>query len=113
MSEHSDSVQSLDSIYSDGCPVSPSLLYDQRSRMIETRKSQIHRNAMTAYRSRKSSSILGNGAFLWLQNDANIIVYREKRTREKARTERNRYQATQPFYHQRNQQPQAMISICI
>ena len=113
MSDHSESVQSIESICSDGCPVSPSLLYDQRSRMIETRKSQIYRNAMTAYRTRKSSSIIGNEALVWLQNDVNSLLHRQKRIREKAKTERQRYHPTQPYYHQRNQQVQAMISICI
>lgn len=47
------SVTSLDSLCSEGLPVSPSLLYDQRQRLYETCKKQ-GRKAVTAYVRQKS-----------------------------------------------------------
>jgi len=111
--DHSESVQSIESICSDGCPVSPSILYDQRARMIETRKYQNYRNAITAYRTRKSPSIVGKGAFVWLQIPQSDVNSIGNRPREKSKTEKYRYHLTQTFYRQRNQQNQEMISICI
>jgi len=113
LTERSESVQSIESICSDGCPVSPSILYDQRARMVETRKCQNYRNAITAYQTRKSPSIVGKGAFVWLQipqGDVNSIGNRQ---REKSKTEKYRYHLTQISYRQRNQQNQEMTSICI
>jgi hypothetical protein len=49
------SVSSLDSLASEGLPVSPSLLYDQRERLYETRRKQ-GRKAITEYSRVKSSS---------------------------------------------------------
>lgn len=47
------SVTSLESIFSEGIPVSPSLLYDQRHRLYETCKKQ-GRKAVTEYNRQKS-----------------------------------------------------------
>ncbi len=59
MSLSSESVHSTESFFSDGCPVSPSLLYEQRDLLFETRKQLRQRKAVTAYRSYKSRSTIG------------------------------------------------------
>ena len=64
MSISSGSVRSIASIYSDGCPVSPSLLYEQRSLLFETRQRLRQRNAVTAYRSYKSRITVGEAPCL-------------------------------------------------
>lgn len=47
------SVTSIESIFSEGLPISPSLLYEQRSRLYETCKKQ-GRKAVTEYNRQKS-----------------------------------------------------------
>lgn len=59
MSVSSGSVRSISSLCSDGCPVSPSLLYEQRQLLFETRQQLRQRNAVTAYRSYKTRSTIG------------------------------------------------------
>ena len=53
------SVASLDSLCSEGCPAAPSLLYDQRDLVYETRQHQSNRRALTAYRTYKSRGLIG------------------------------------------------------
>jgi hypothetical protein len=62
MSISSGSVKSIESMYSDECPVSPSLLYEQRAMLYETREKQRHRKALTAYRSYKSRLSIGGAS---------------------------------------------------
>ncbi len=64
MSVSSGSVRSIESIFSDGCPVSPSLLYEQRSILFETRQQLRQRKAITAYRSYKTRAKVGGAACL-------------------------------------------------
>jgi hypothetical protein len=64
MSISSGSVRSIESHFSDGCPVSPSLLYEQRSLLFETRQRLRQRNAITAYRSYKSRMTVGEAPCL-------------------------------------------------
>ena len=77
MSVSSGSVRSLESIYSDGCPVSPSLLYEQRAMLYETRQKQRHRKAVTAYRPYKSRSSIGEASL--------CLVHGENQGHEMAR----------------------------
>ena len=80
MSVSSGSVQSIESILSDGCPVSPSLLYEQRAMLYDTRQNQRQRKAVTAYRSYKSRSSIG-GATKCLGHAENPEVFKEKLVR--------------------------------
>jgi hypothetical protein len=59
MSISSGSVVSLESLWSDGCPVCPSPLYDLRARLYETRQRQCKRRAVTEYTTKKSKTISG------------------------------------------------------
>ncbi len=70
MSISSGSVRSIESIFSDGCPVSPSLLYEQRSILFETRQHLRQRKAITAYRSYKTRMTVG-GAVCLNQDEIN------------------------------------------
>ena len=71
MSVSSGSVRSIESIFSDGCPVSPSLLYEQRSVLFETRLHLRQRKAITAYRSYKTRAKVGGGAVCLNQDEIN------------------------------------------
>ena len=64
MSVSSGSIHSIESFFSDGCPVSPSLLYEQRDLLFETRQRLRQRNAVTAYRSYKSRTTVGEAVCL-------------------------------------------------
>lgn len=59
MSISSGSVVSLESLWSEGCPVCPSPLYDLRARLYETRQRQGKRRAVTEYKPKKSTSTTG------------------------------------------------------
>ena len=80
MSISSGSVKSLESMYSDGCPVSPSLLYEQRAMLYDTREKQRQRKAVTAYRSYKSRLSIG-GASTCLKHEENSGFFIEKHVR--------------------------------
>ena len=108
------SVSSLESMCSDGCPVSPSILYDQRALLTETRNSQRSRNAMTAYRKRKSTVVIGKGDLWSHQSQLDTQLRKVSQKREKAKTETKRLCYRQ-FQISPQSPPQtlAMISICI
>jgi len=59
MSISSGSVVSLESLWSEGCPVCPSPLYELRARLYETRQRQGKRRAVTEYNTKKSKTIAG------------------------------------------------------
>jgi hypothetical protein len=63
------SVETIDTLCSDGCPVAPSILYDQRALMYETRKYFRGRKALTAYH--KAKDRVGKGLCLQLDDSAN------------------------------------------
>ncbi len=77
MSISSGSVKSIESMYSDGCPVSPSLLYEQRAMLYDTREKQRHRKAVTAYRSYKSRTSIG-GVSTCLRHEEKSGIFIEK-----------------------------------
>ena len=104
------SVKSIESICSDGCPVSPSSLYEQRALVYQARKSQYNRKsitAITAYRYRKSSLLVGRGTALCPRNEVNIIDLQQR----KIKTEKIRN--IQLSFHEIHQIPLEMISICL
>ena len=103
----SGSVNSLDSLCIDGCPVSPSILYDQRALVFETRKKQKNRKALTEYRTYKSR-IVGK-ELICPQNGIDIIQVHPIQKREKAKTESHHFQQ---FYHSNKIQNLEMIFIC-
>ena len=106
------SVKSIESICSDGCPVSPSVLYDQRAFAYEMRKNQQYRKSMTFitnYRYRKSQSIVGKGSFVWPRNE--ITIQNNIDSPRKIKTEKIRN--IQPFFHKIQHKPLEMISICL
>jgi hypothetical protein len=99
---------------SDGCPVSPSILYDQRALMTETRRSQRSRNAMTAYRTRKMTvSSVGRGATWLHEKNQSIypIIYISQK-REKAKTEYRRPRHFQSYNMLVEPFAQEIISTC-
>jgi len=107
------SVSSLESMCSDGCPVSPSILYDQRALVTETRISQRSRNAMTAYCKRKSFALVGRGDLWSHQSQVDTQLKRVSQKREKAKTETRRIYRHFHLFPQSTPQTLAMISITI
>ncbi len=71
------STTSLETIASEGCPVSVSYLYNQRELVRETLKSQGRRNAITEYRKQKRNSIVGKAKCL---KHAESPVYHHSQT---------------------------------
>jgi len=115
------SVHSIESVSSDGCPVSPSILYDQRALFYETLKKQKRRNAMTEYRSRRRKSlviVVGGGNPWTSENDISRPTTRsikEKSTTplKKSKTESSyRIPQSLHYIHQKDPLNLAMISIC-
>ena len=104
------SVKSIESICSDGCPVSPSNLYEQRALAYQTRKSQYDRKSMTAiapYRYRKSCLLVGKRTLVCPRNEASIIDSQQR----KIKTEKIRN--IQLSFQEIRQMPLEMISICL
>ena len=104
------SVKSIESICSDGCPVSPSSLYEQRALVYQTRKSQYDRKSITAittYRYRKSCLLVGKGTLACPRNEVNIIESQQRKIKtEKIRNIQLSFQEIQHM-------PLEMISICL
>jgi len=104
------SVKSIESICSDGCPVSPSGLYEQRALVYQTRKSQYNRKSMTAiipHRHPKSRLLVGKGTVVCPRNEVGIIEIQQR----KIKTEKTRN--IQLSFHEIHQMPLEMISICL
>ena len=81
MSISSGSVVSLESLWSEGCPVCPSPLYDLRARLYETRQRQGKRRAVTEYNSKKSMS--STGVAVCRRQDESLERSQSCRRREK------------------------------
>lgn len=80
MSETGSSV-SLETLASEGCPVSASYLYDQRELVRQTLKSQGRRNAITEYRKHKDKSIVGKAK--WAKQDENPVYHHSQTYRRR------------------------------
>ena len=81
MSISSGSVVSLESLWSEGCPVCPSPLYDLRARLYETRQRQGKRRAVTEYKLKKSTP--SSGVALCRKQD--VFVERSQSCRRRER----------------------------
>jgi len=132
MSENG-SVQSIETICSDGCPVSPSALYDQRALVYETRKYQSYRKSITSYRYRKIHTLLGkSSSTVWHLHGTNAkpliehieqIEQIEPLHQRRAKTEhrqdhrqnhrQDRRHPIQPYFHNPKQLVLEPISICL
>ncbi len=112
MSISSGSVKSIESMYSDGCPVSPSLLYEQRAVLYDTRQKQRHRKAVTAYCSYKTRPTLGEERSRCLLDGDVIRTHVEKHVAKIARS-RTEYPRSRTYRLRDKVSSLAMISIDI
>lgn len=87
------SVISIESLLSDGCPFTESLLHDQQDIVIETLKRTPNRNALTQYNTGKSKMIVGKGC---RKHDV-----------------KKEYPRSRTFRHRTNQSTQEMIFTCM
>ncbi len=96
MSEsESGSVTSIESMLSEGCPVSPSFYYDQRDLVYQTRLKQRGRRALTAYRAMKSKNMVGGG--ICLPQDAEQGIKRRIQRCQTFRQSRKVFSQEQTF----------------
>jgi hypothetical protein len=88
------SVATIESLCSEGCPVAPSILYDQRALLYETRKYFRGRKAVTAYHNGKGGDKVGEGSCL----------------RQDESVDQRKFPRSLTFRHSRRQRRQGMIS---
>ncbi len=91
------STNSIETLSSDGCPVSPSLLYDELQELYYTCQAQPTRRALTSYYRKKTSQSVGKAKCLSLTKQEKSPNYHRSRT----------------FRQREKQSNQEMISICM